>query len=66
MDVKYFKDTDTALVSFSDDAIASTKEINENIYADLDKSGKVVSLTIEHASNSASLPKFAYEVIDRR
>ncbi len=63
MDIKYFKDTDTALVAFSTESVIETKEINENIYADLDASGKVVALTIEHASKSASLPKFAYEVI---
>ena len=63
MNIKYFHDTDTALISFSEDAVSTTKEINENIYADLDKSGKVVSLTIEHASKSAALPKFEYEVI---
>lgn len=63
MDIKYFRDTDTALLTFTDDPVASTKEINENIYADLDKTGKIISLTIEHASKSASMPKFAYEVI---
>lgn len=63
MEVKYFKDTDTALVSFSSELVTETKEINENIYADLDASGQVVALTIEHASKSAAMPKFAYEVI---
>jgi len=63
MNVKYFKDTDTAFLSFSDDPVVATKEINENIYADFDKTGKVVSLTIEHASKSADLPKFAFEVV---
>ncbi|MBN2210595.1 MAG: DUF2283 domain-containing protein, partial [Sedimentisphaerales bacterium] len=36
MKIKYFTDTDTALVEFSDRPVAQTKEINENIYVDLD------------------------------
>jgi len=36
MKVKYFSDTDTALMEFSSAAVSETKEINENIYIDLD------------------------------
>ena len=36
MKVKYFHDTDTALVEFSGREVTETKEINENIYIDLD------------------------------
>ena len=32
MKVKYFHDTDTALVEFSEHEVTETKEINENIY----------------------------------
>ena len=63
MKVQCFEDTDTAMVAFSDAEVVETKEINENIYADIDKNGGLVSLTIEHASQSASMPKFAYEII---
>jgi len=63
MEIKFFKDTDTALVTFANTPVSETTAINENIYADLDETGKVVSLTIEHASRSAALPKFAYEVV---
>jgi len=31
MKIKYFSDTDTALVEFSGRKVAETKEINENI-----------------------------------
>ena len=48
MKIKYFSDTDTALVEFSDLEVAETKEINENIYIDLDTSGNLVAMTIEH------------------
>ncbi len=65
MRIKYFSDTDTALVEFSDFKVAETKEINENIYIDLDPSGNLVAMTIEHARKQASLPYFSYDHIDR-
>ena len=33
MNIKYFEDTDTALVTFSGSNVVETKEINENMYA---------------------------------
>jgi uncharacterized protein YuzE len=36
MKVKYFSDTDTAHVEFTDKEVHKTKEISENIYIDLD------------------------------
>ena len=44
MKVKYFSDTDTALVEFTDNEVVETKEIGENIYLDLDRNG----ITREH------------------
>ena len=32
MKIKYFSDTDTALLEFSDAEVAETREINENTY----------------------------------
>ena len=64
MKIKYFSDTDTALVEFSDHEVAVTKEINENIYIDLDASGNLVAMTIEHAHQQASLPYLSYEQIE--
>jgi uncharacterized protein YuzE len=56
MKVKYFRDTDTALLEFLDGVVASTREINEDVYVDLDANGNVVSMTIEHARRNCSLP----------
>ncbi len=56
MKVKYFHDTATALIEFSTRAVAETKEINENIYIDLDATGNLVAITIEHADLHANLP----------
>ena len=64
MKIKYFSDTDTALLEFSDHEVAVTKEINENIYIDLDASGNLVAMTIEHAHEQASLPYLSYEQIE--
>ena len=58
MKVKYFSDTDTALVEFTDHTVAETKEISENIYVDLDGKGNLVSMTIEHARANARLDEF--------
>ena len=36
MKVKYFSDTDTAYIKFSNQEVAETKDINGNILIDLD------------------------------
>ncbi len=63
MRVKYFSDTDTALVEFTDHEVTETKEISENIYIDLDSQGNMVSMTIEHARANARLQEFSYQEI---
>jgi uncharacterized protein YuzE len=63
MRVKYFPDTDTALVEFTDHEVVETREISESIYADLDKQGNLVSMTIEHARSNARLSEFSYQEI---
>ncbi len=63
MRVKYFEDTDTLHVQLSDATVAETKELNENLYLDLDSDGKVVSLTIEHAKANSGKLDFSYETI---
>ena len=63
MKIKYFTDTDTALVEFSANQVEQTKEINENIYIDLDVNGNLVNMTIEHASSQANIAEVAYQQI---
>ena len=63
MKVRYFSDTDTALVEFVNKKIFETREINENIYVDLDKEGNLVSMTIEHAKANAGLREFSYQEV---
>ena len=60
MKVMYFHDTDTALIEFSTRDVVETKEISENIYIDVDASGNLVSMTIEHAEQNTNLPNLSY------
>ena len=60
MRIRYFADTDTALIEFSDGAVVETKEISENLYIDLDQKGNVVSMTIEHAKERANILEISY------
>jgi uncharacterized protein YuzE len=63
MRVKYFADTDTALLEFSKNPPVETREVNENIFVDLDDDGRVVSMTIEHAGQSADMNEFLFQRI---
>ena len=66
MRIKYFSDTDTALMEFSEKEVSETKEINEDIYIDLDKVGNLVSMTIEHAKTKANLSEVSYQLFERK
>ncbi len=60
MKIRYFADTDTALIEFSSQPVAETKEISENLYIDLDEKGNLVSMTIEHAKESANISEVSF------
>jgi uncharacterized protein YuzE len=66
MKVKYFIDTDTAHIEFTDRGVCETKEISENIYIDVDEKGNIVSMTIEHAKANAGLREFSYQEVSRQ
>ncbi len=66
MKIKYFTDTDTALLEFSDHPVAQTKERHENIYIDLDADGNLVNMTIEHAGKQANMAEIAYQQIQSK
>ena len=65
MKIRYFSDTDTALLKFTENKVYETKEINENIYIDLGKDGKLISMTIEHAKEQATIKEFSYLEIEK-
>ena len=61
MKVKYFSDTDTLLVNFSDKKIAETRDLNDNVLVELDENGSLVSMTIEHARQQMDVSEFSYQ-----
>jgi len=50
MKVSYFQDTDTLYIEFRKASVVETKDLDENTIMDLDKSGNIISITLEHAS----------------
>lgn len=66
MKVKYFSDTDTAHIEFTNKEVHETKEISENINIDIDGKGNIVSMTIEHAKDNSGLWEFSYQEISRQ
>ena len=56
MKVRYFADTDTMLIEFRDVPVSETRDLDENTILDLDASGNIRSITIEHASTLADAP----------
>lgn len=63
MKIKYFHDTDTLNIEFRAVDVAETKDLDENTILDLDSSGNICGITIEHASERTDIPTFSYEQI---
>jgi len=63
MEIKYFHDTDTLLINFTDKEIVETRDLTENILLELDKDGNLVSMTIEHAKQQANIGNFSYQQV---
>ena len=63
MKVRYFEQTDTLYVELSDRDPAQTEQLNENVLLELDKDGRVVGLTIEHAKQAKGKLDFSYETV---
>lgn len=63
MEIKYFQDTDTLLVNFSDREIVETRDISENFLIELDANGNIVSVTIEHAGEHIDISKLHFDQI---
>ena len=65
MKIKYFEDTDTAFLEIGGGTPAETRELSEDIYLDLDKTGHVVSITLEHASLRSDLSEMTFQRINK-
>ncbi len=66
MKIRYFSDTDTALIEFSHTPVVETREISEDLYIDIDRDGNVVSITIEHASEKANISEITFLQMEKR
>ena len=62
MQAKYFSDTDTLLLQFSDREIVETYDLNEDVLVEVDKDGRVVNMTIEHAKRQTDVNEFSYQL----
>ncbi len=62
MIAKYFQDTDTLLLTFSNRAVVETYDLNEDVLVEVDKDGRVVSLTVEHAKQQTDVNEFSYRL----
>ena len=63
MKIKYFHDTDTLLLTFTGNDVVETRDLSENVLLDLDESGNIVSITIEHARQQANIDDFSFQQV---
>lgn len=63
MNIKYFQDTDTLLVAFTQKDVVETRDLSENVLLDMDRDGNIVSMTIEHARRQANIDDFSFQQI---
>ncbi len=63
MKIKYFQETDTLYLEFSDGEITETRELDENTLLDFDGHGNICAITIEHAKDRADILNFSYEQV---
>ena len=63
MRIRYFQDTDTLHTEFKSDEAAETRDLDENTMLDVDKNGRILSITVEHASQRTDIPRFSFEQV---
>ncbi len=59
MKMSYFDDTDTLYIEFKEDSVAQTKDLDENTILDLDASGNILAITVEHASKRTDISQLS-------
>lgn len=62
MQAKYFSDTDTLMLTFSNHEITESYDLNEDVLVEIDKDGHVVSMTVEHAKEQTDVNEFSYQL----
>jgi len=62
MKAKYFPDTDTLLLTFSESEIVESYDLNEDVLLDINKDGHIVNMTVEHATKQTNVNEFSYQL----
>ena len=62
MKAKYFSDTDTLLLTFNENEVVETYDLNEDVLVEVDKEGHVVCITVEHAQQQPDVNEFSYQL----
>ena len=63
MKIQYFPDTDTLYIELSPAEVHETRDLDDDTLLDLDATGRLCAITIEHASDRTVIPAFSYEEI---
>lgn len=63
MRIRYFADTDTLYVAFTEREIVETVDFNDTTLLDLDGDGNVVAITLEHAREHVDLSDISFHQI---
>jgi len=61
--IRYFHNTDTLYIEFRQAAVTESRDLDENTQIDLDETGKLCGLTLEHASQRADLSGIDYQQV---
>lgn len=61
MRIQYFADTDTLYIILNDNPVTETRDLDQNTVLDLDQTGNLVSLTVEHARERIKISSCSFE-----
>ena len=63
MKIKYFAETDTLYIEFRARPVVETRDVDEHTLLNLDATGNICAITVEHASERSGSPELSYEQI---
>lgn len=63
MKITYFQDTDTLHIEFRSADVVETRDLDENTLIDIDETGSICGMTIEHAKDRADLAECSFKQV---
>ena len=63
MNIKYFQETDTLYIEFKAVEVTESRDLDEDTLLDLDQTGNICAITVEHGSRRADIPRLSYEQV---